>query len=359
MSEEDDKRAKQLEEARKRVEELKNKRKKKDKKKKSSGKVTETTETEDITNENDVAAGSAESGEAQTTSPTPALEDTSSPSSEVLNQSPTRDDNADEVIPKDAVETVKESEESVNRESDELTTTESMNSAVLSASAPVIDEVDAVTAPETSDSVKSANKSMPDVSAEDSSHDIDKHDEVRIDTQNTDVHLHNSRKDDNGADELFTSDNQEPDFLTTLKEEKEQSIVKDLQEQVDNLNALVKKLKFLNMEQETTIEELQEKVHELEQKCKNSENELSITKEQLAKNSSVQNLYSGNREASSSTHFNRLTPQPPISNSPQGHLDATPFFQSAIDRSLINKWSGWNLDMTQWRSIGSGEIVNF
>ncbi|CUS22057.1 LAQU0S04e07184g1_1 [Lachancea quebecensis] len=334
MPEEEEKRLKQLEEARKRVQELKNKKKKKDKKKKTKGE------------ENDSEAGNASENASE------AVEESgdtiSDPKSVVSDESAkTIDDHASEKINAKSVE----SEES--------------KGAFEESSAPKKDTLEAEptnTKGEGGDSSEEVlsgdamkqDDNQADVGVEEAQSSEEKSTETTAagaheDLPEVETVIENQISKDQ-ATELFSSDNdnKDSDFLTELQRENDRLALIDLEKQVAELTSQLRKLKFVNMEQETTIEELQEHLHTLEQEASSSKQEIAMLKQELVqeKEKSAQNIVHSvepsHLQTEHSSTFGQFTNTNPV-----------------MDRAAIEKWKNWNVDMTSWRSIGSGPVVHF
>lgn len=114
-----------------------------------------------------------------------------------------------------------------------------------------------------------------------------------------------------------------------------------------------KRLKFENMEYETTIDELREQNNNLSLRLQQLQAQLNASQSQLqqvqAQLQDTQNQLAHQTSQSNST-FSTGSEQENIWLNPP---------QPNIDRDAIRKWKNWNLDMTSWRSIGSGPIVEF
>ncbi|KAK5778729.1 Bug1p PWA37_000652 [Arxiozyma heterogenica] len=324
----DEKRAKQLEEARKRVQELKKKKKSKNKKNKNKNNKDTETETdnkkyeEEIQNENDPVANTANNNTE-------------------LNNGINKEENTKEEEEATATTTTKEDG---------------------------IEEI--------------SNDSEVNIVGNESK-EIESNEETRLELHNK---AFEQSEESNKVDELFgdvSNDNNESDnFLTTIEKEKQEIEIVKLKEQIEKLLEEKKQLKFTNMEQETSIEELQEEVSELKMKLKESEDQINVmtvklndTENKLKEIESSRELFNdynynhtntsntGLKFASFQSSSGGNTPvQSTYSNttvSPQNvseHINnKSP--QVVVDRVLLDKWKNWNIDMTTWRSIGSGPVV--
>ncbi|SCU90469.1 LAMI_0E02212g1_1 [Lachancea mirantina] len=313
MSLEDDQRAKQLEEARKRVEELRNKKKKKGKKKK--------TQAED-------------------------------------DESATKEKDEDTV--KDAVVEVKDQDKEVTPQNVE-------NAGVEDARE---DEEKQDVAELAEEEVEEAGEEAGEEAREEAGEEAGEGDaDAAIpDSENGKTEISKENPLDGkpvghqaNVEDLFsTSDAQEPDFLTKLAEEKEIDAKKALQEQVENLTQQLKKQKFTNMDHETTIEELEEKVQDLQSALESCKQELEATKRELEAEKRKPAMLLVENSSGNESSLN----SPPLFTKFTSHASGehawptmTPV-ATHVDRALIDKWKNWNVDMTSWRSIGSGPIVD-
>lgn len=170
---------------------------------------------------------------------------------------------------------------------------------------------------------------------------------------------------ESNTSELFSNDdNDETDFMGTIEKKKEQDKIKQLTEQLENVTAERKNLKFVNMEQESTIEELQGQVVQLQQQLISCQDELQLVKAELEGSQKRLHQMEGARTDTSPppmkfAQFNTTASAPERQNASLYPGGSTTVIQSNIDRSALNKWRNWNVDMTTWRSIGSGPIVEF
>lgn len=325
----DEKRAKQLEEARKRVQELKKKKKSKNKKNKNKNNTDTETETnnkkdeEEIPNENDPVANAANNNTE-------------------LNNGINKEEN-----------TKKEEEATA-------TTTTTKEDG--------IEEI--------------SNDSEVNVVGNESK-EIENNEE-------TQPKLHNEAfeqsEESNKVDGLFgdvsNDNNESDDFLTTIEKEKQEIEIVKLKEQIEKLLEEKKQLKFTNMEQETSIEELQEEISELKMKLKESEDQMNVMTAKLNETESKLKEIESSRELFNDYNYNHTntsntglkfasfqsssganTPvQSTYSNTTVSPQNMSKYIdnkssQVVVDRVLLDKWKNWNVDMTTWRSIGSGPIV--
>ncbi|CEP61510.1 Bug1p LALA0_S03e04478g [Lachancea lanzarotensis] len=307
MSEDDEKRTKQLEEARKRVEELKNRRKKKDQKKKKVEPAESSNETEEKTPE----AVESKLADAESASNVESGQKTESNTTELKVES---EDAAPEVESEDAIPEVRPEVEP----------------EVESNAAPQTNALDSESFKNNLDSTVAQEKSVQETATTEENRGSNESKQEDPAEKEPQVPQHGSVPDETSS--LFPEET--TSFLSELQRENDRIALIDLQTQVTTLTAEVRKLKFVNMEQETTIEELQEQVHELEAQLSASQLELS-------------------REKQNNAGYQ-------ATGGPQDYLEPTkqPSFAPVIDRTVLDKWRGWNVDMTQWRSIGSGPVVH-
>ncbi|CAI4037807.1 hypothetical protein SMKI_04G1410 [Saccharomyces mikatae IFO 1815] len=169
------------------------------------------------------------------------------------------------------------------------------------------------------------------------------------------------------ADDLFANDNdEESDFLTTIEKQKEEDELTKVRAELEELAQENKQLKFLNMDNETTVDDLQDQLQEKEDVINSLQNDLqSMTDEliatqqrlkeaeaKLARNSTPTPIQFADFNASS----NNLTPSQSAKNCTTQMAHGN---NAEVDRVMLDKWRHWNVDMTTWRSIGSGPIMEF
>lgn len=279
MSDQEDTRAKQLEEARKRVEELKKKSKKDKKKKKQAKNTEETKETSE-----------SENLEKETTAELPEV--TSAVEEE-------------KAVEKEKV--INEAEIQITDKADEAAKLEAPSIAVLNPS----------------------------------------------------IDLGAAKESSNDASQLFDNDaNDESDFMDTIKRQKEADEIQRLETELEATTAECKKLKFINMEHETTIEDLQSEVEHLQKQFQNSQQELQTALQNLTEAQSKLTLQQANDSAPLQfAQFPGSTNQKAVGDTYQE--PSNEHYKPEVDRVALNKWRCWNVDMTSWRSIGSGPIVEF
>lgn len=155
------------------------------------------------------------------------------------------------------------------------------------------------------------------------------------------------------ATELF-GDEQDT-FLTTIEKEKENLELENLRNQLQNSLLDNKKLKFINMDQETEIEELQNELEELNEKFEAAEKELASVKSLLSEKEQELKLPVMQQQ----NQQIEFTPFNTSNTSRQVMATENNLSQLNIDRAALDKWRNWNVDMTTWRSIGSGPIVEY
>ncbi|GCE98190.1 hypothetical protein ZYGM_003364 [Zygosaccharomyces mellis] len=295
----DDKRVKQLEDARRRVEELKKKNKKKGKK----GKKTE--------DEND-SSQVATADEAM-----PELEQESSPVSAPMEESV----NPNKLDAKEPEASIKEKqpEKEVSKEEEVIKPEEKSTELEKDQSDNSKSKVEEKSIPPTKDQFGDKDSEVAEES-------LSKQHDVQDLFQNT----------------------ESSDFLGTIQKQKEDDNLQIVTSQLEKVTAELKKLKFVNIEQETTIDELNQQVGILQTQLQSSQQELETSRKELQR-------------------FQQVTPKGPLiqsvpfSGSPQ-HQQKSPEYvpqQAHVDRTALEQWRNWNIDMTSWRSIGSGPIVEF
>lgn len=285
MSDQEDTRAKQLEEARKRVEELK-KKSKKDKKKKKQAKNTE--EMKEISE--------SEYLDKEATAELPEV------TSAVEEEKTVEEDKAVE-----EEKAINEAEIQTADKADEAAELEAPSIAVLNSS----------------------------------------------------VELAAAKESSNDASQLFDNDaNDESDFMDTIKKQKEAEEIQRLKTELEATTAECKKLKFINMEHETTIEDLQSEVKHLQKQLQNNQQELQTALQNLTEAQSKLTLQQANDSAPLQfAQFPGSTNQKAVGDTYQE--PSNEHYKPEVDRAALNKWRCWNVDMTSWRSIGSGPIVEF
>lgn len=333
MSDENEERAKQLEEARKRVEELKNKKKKKGKKKAKKDQTPEleqTAESQELTEENKLGNESSQNEKGNSTS----LE-------EDLKTEGLSGGNAEKV--------------DIKGEAREDALEESKDEPPANSNTEESEEFEAETLGKPTTETGTVPETGPGSCVQEKQTEGEE-------LQNQIEDGEPQKQDD--VDDLFSGDGQEQDFLSSLQKEKDNALISDLQKQVEELNSQLKKLKFVNMDQETAIEELNEKVSQLEGELASTSEELVHTKQELA--STIQTMQESQQQLSrarvidenpsrTSLQFSQFTSASPKQMSPQPQ-QAQPH---TVDRATLSKWQNWNVDMTNWRSIGAGPIVEF
>lgn len=169
------------------------------------------------------------------------------------------------------------------------------------------------------------------------------------------------------AEDLFDNDdNEESDFLATIERQKEDDELSKLRAELEELTQENKQLKFLNMENETTVDDLQEQLQEREDMINSLENDLQTIRDEL--------MVTQQRLKEAETKSGRNSTPTPVQfadfntsgNNSTPLQSATNFAAPMargnhveVDRVMLDKWRHWNVDMTTWRSIGSGPIMEF
>ncbi|SMN18798.1 similar to Saccharomyces cerevisiae YDL099W BUG1 Cis-golgi localized protein involved in ER to Golgi transport [Maudiozyma saulgeensis] len=355
MSEEDDKRAKQLEEARKRVEELKNKKKNKNKNKKNKNKNKNA---EKIEEASDVTLEKVGTDNASEETPEISTNDKNS-DSELVEQDTAIEENK-EAESADVEETPEMNEVLSQQTGPEEAETKSEEASIeMSIAEPK--EIESVT--ETDEETKDEPTTEEPVSEE-----VSEPKEPIVEEPVVEGTTIVNESDKTNANKLFDTNeaDDDDDFMSSIQKEKDNIEIDNLNAQIKKMAEEIKKLKFMNMEQETTIEEQEA---ELEQ---NKISLQSVTTELENSNKEVTNLKIKLNEAE--RRINSQTSVPAMQfaqfNSPQpaqlpnmGNNDYINDQQQiqapVIDRVMLDKWHNWNIDMTSWRSIGSGPIVEF
>lgn len=136
--------------------------------------------------------------------------------------------------------------------------------------------------------------------------------------------------------DLFEESESGGNFISILKEAQKGSGAEDCKEQTAALQELVER------EHKSTFEQLCQKVEQLQNELEGVKAELKSTRVELEgvkAELGIANFEKGSKKQ-----------QPEISSS----YDA-----SSVDRTALKKWQNWNVDMTDWRSIGTGPIVQF
>lgn len=145
--------------------------------------------------------------------------------------------------------------------------------------------------------------------------------------------------------------------LAQLKEENE-ALKKSNSELTEKLSQLTKEnkdLKFLKMDHVDQIETLEAQITDLQSKLAKAKVD-GPTQSQQQQN--LQTPYDFDENVS-------LSPSPSFAAQPnfpstfsQFNLGRNESTQSLGEvKARLNKWKGWNLDMTSWRTVGSGPIV--
>lgn len=338
---EEDKRAKQLEEARKRVEELKNKKNKnKNKKKKNKDKEGDdkaaAVEANDSANEITEATETADSTEAlevpDSKEATPAEEVKQTEDEEIE----TKDDDLQE----------------------ESVVADTKEESIPTEEAKVVDE---------------AQKTIEDV--EELTREVETKLQGDINEKKAAEEEYTDKKEEpkaqDGLDDMFGNDDNSNDFISTINKEKEADEISELKKEIEKLIAENKTLKFANIDHETVIEELQEENAKYKEMLELTQNDLQQVKNELLQTQVKLNEVSQNNNkpvnASPTLQFAKFNSNSETSNyAPSNSTGQTPKLNTygiaqtqTVDRAMLQKWRNWNIDMTTWRSIGSGPIVEF
>ena len=325
----EDKRAKQLEEARKRVQELKKKKKNKNKKNKNKNGI-----------DTEVDADEKKVGE------------------EIQNKDDSTTNTANNNSDSNACINEEENTREEEKEEGEATAAKEVGTKEIS------------------------NDSKVNV-VENTSKERDSDEESKLELDNK---TFKQDEESNTVDELFSngSDNKNgsDDFLTTIEKEKQVNEIFELKEQIQKLLEENKKLKFINMEQETSIDELQEEISELKIKLKESEDQINVISVKLKETESKLGNTESSREPFNDNNYDHTNTSNTVlkfasfqsssgTNTPvqstYSNSTITPWNvskhisnkspQVVVDRVLLDKWKNWNVNMTTWRSIGSGPVV--
>lgn len=350
---EEDKRAKQLEEARKRVEELK-KKSKKNKKNKSKQKSSQegSDQKEDSPQITSTDEGSPFISQSE-------VEDKASPAKSQLPQAsaPLEEEEKPDL-------------KSLDVDTDTGYTNDSAKSTEAQESFSNEQHIDENSQSGDKQYLERPNNEKPSAAEQDGETENVANLENSTLEQAQDINMDSrsgNNLPDNHTSELFSNDdNDETDFMSTIKKKNEQDQIEKLMEQLESSTAERKKLKFINMEQESTIEELQGQVEQLQLQLINCQDELQVVKTKLD-GSEKKILQMEERTDISMTspapmkfaQFNTTTSAPERQNATAYSGGSITVNQPNIDRSALNKWRHWNVDMTTWRSIGSGPIVEF
>lgn len=171
-----------------------------------------------------------------------------------------------------------------------------------------------------------------------------------------------SQSPSNDTSQLFSDDNdKEPDFMSTIQKQNEEEEIKRLKSELDAKSTECKTLKFVNMEQETTIEELEAEVKRLLEQVTIGQQELHNTTEKLKETeaklaSAEQSAANADAARLQLSQFNTRDSLPPQEDSIQRDVSRQIV---NVDREALDRWHNWNVDMTAWRSIGAGPVVEF
>lgn len=159
------------------------------------------------------------------------------------------------------------------------------------------------------------------------------------------------------SDDLFPDSG--PSFMDTIKQEslsnealsRVQEENQSLKQELEKLRTENKSLKMLKLEHLDQIETLEVKVTDLESKLAKAKVDSS------SHNNAGPSAYDQDDAFS-------LSPTPSFQQSfPTSFSQFKPHHKNESQLSVaelkarLNKWKGWNIDMTNWRSVGSGPIV--
>ncbi|CCF60599.1 hypothetical protein KAFR_0K02430 [Kazachstania africana CBS 2517] len=311
---EEERRAKQLEEARKRVEELK--KKKKSKKSKSKNK-----------NKNAEPANETEGGSKEPTVDVEGSEDVQVMESDIVEAEEGGEDGnvagedkevgAGEVVQGSSEEIAPETKGEEDEQAQGETEISEFEKDQSEANAEQLEEKVALIQPDSNIGQPSLKEDKEVARAE------------TVSEEPRELLATETKTTSQSPDDLFGSHDETSniDFMTSIQHSKEhEEEVRKLKAQLDEFIIENKRLKFVNMEHETTVEELHEEIKKLNEQVAELQRE---------------------KQSSPSIQFTRFNTQ---------SVEAT---ETHIDRVVLNKWRDWNVDMTTWRSIGSGPIVEF
>lgn len=158
-------------------------------------------------------------------------------------------------------------------------------------------------------------------------------------------------KTNEAGDDLFADEVGADDFMTTIQAKKEEQAIETMRQEIQDLKEQLKKLKFVNMEQETMIEELEEEVGALKSQVSSKEDEIKGVRSQLSEmDVELTTLREHISESKQSLEFSSFQKHSPVA---QVASPAT----TSLDPAVLQKWKNWNVDMSSWRSIGIGPVV--
>ena len=170
------------------------------------------------------------------------------------------------------------------------------------------------------------------------------------------------------SDELqFDDENAaEGDFLSTIEKAKEEQEITNLKRQIEELSAEIKKLKFLNIDRESTIEDLEMELQNTREELSRTQVELEAVKEEntkLHRELEESEMKLRNADRSPTIQFSDFnSPVLPAAKT-TGSGSFGRGFQDIqthpVDRVVLDQWRNWDIDMTTWRSIGTGPIIEF
>ncbi|CDO94162.1 unnamed protein product [Kluyveromyces dobzhanskii CBS 2104] len=160
----------------------------------------------------------------------------------------------------------------------------------------------------------------------------------------------------NEVNELFGGqDDTHKDFLTSIQEQQNKDQVLKLKEEISNLKDQLKQLKFVNIDQESTIEELEEQINMYKTQVAEKSSQLNCVQEELAASKlEVEHLKASQQAQQIPVEFSSFSRHSPSRFESSGSIQ-----HPTTDPAMLAKWKNWNVDMTNWRSIGVGPVVEF
>lgn len=328
----EEERARKLEEAKKKVEELKKKKnKKKNKKKKeSSTEATDLTETDEIERSTKTAIDSEDNAAEET-----GTKDCNRVESDIL-ENENKSGDLELELPEET-----------------NTRTEQPGDAEIKATeSPMPDTASETKIGETEDSQAEDTTTSTSDGAPEAKTENQPIENAVNDSEMKEGYVEG--EDEGEVEELFGEEEQGNDFMTTIQEQKDELEMNKLRDENTSLKDQIKKLKFINMDQEGTIEELEEHISLLKLQVSDKDQKLvSIECELGSAKQEIQNLKGRNELCSSkSVEFSSFDKHSPT------QIDQT-YSHPATDPAKLTKWKNWNVDMTSWRSIGVGPVVEF
>lgn len=151
------------------------------------------------------------------------------------------------------------------------------------------------------------------------------------------------------------NDDKEKDFLSTIQEQKSQDEVINLKEEVSKLKDQVKQLKFVNIDQESSIEELEEQINIMKSQLNDKTVQLLSAQQELSTSrQEVEQLRATQSPQLTPVEFSSFDRHSPSKFEPSRQIQ-----HPTTDPVMLAKWKNWNVDMTNWRSVGVGPVVEF